>query len=178
MLDGHADAKTRFVAEDHAVFDEISGGEEKPVRFGRKNLRLVFEGEKTEGLHLLPLARILRDGAGHFVFDEKFVPPVLRFNASEALMNMTRRLIEILTQKNSSFSGTTRGYDRQATGMSAQQISAFWFLHAVNSGLSNLRHPLFIESGASGRALYRTAAIGWGTLHVRLGYVGRLIAGV
>ena len=141
------EAKTRFVAEDHAVFDEITGGEEKSVRFGRKNLKILFEGEKTEGLHLLPLARILRDGGGRFIFDDKFIPPVLRFNASEALMKMTRRLIEILTQKNASFTGTTRGYDRQATGMSAQQISAFWFLHAVNSGLANLRHLYLANQG-------------------------------
>ena len=139
-LNGIANSKTRFVAEHHSVFDEISGGDEKAVRFGRKNLLVVFEGEKTDGLERLPLARILRDGAGRFVFDERFVPPVLRFNASEALLNITRRLIEILTQKNAGFTGTTRGYDRQAAGMSAQQISAFWFLHAVNSGLANLRH--------------------------------------
>ena len=62
-------------------------------------------------------------------------------------MNMTRRLIEILGQKNTSFSGTTRGYDRQASGMSAQQISSFWFLHAVNSGLANLRHLYLANQG-------------------------------
>lgn len=151
-VDGAA-ASTRFVAEGHPVFDEISGGEEKEVRFGRKNLRLVFEGEKTEGLQLLPLARILRDGSGYFIFDERFVPPVLRFSASEALMNMTRRLIDILTQKNANFTGTTRGYDRQASGMSAQQISAFWFLHAVNSGLANLRH-LFLANQTHPEELY------------------------
>jgi type VI secretion system protein ImpJ len=146
-LDGSAAANTRFVAENHTVFDEITGGEEKIIRFGRKNLRIVFEGEKTEGLNLLPLARVLRDGAGNFIFDEKFIAPVLRFNASQALMNITRRLIDILTQKNSSFTGTTRGYDRQSTGMSAQQISAFWFLHAVNSGLANLRHLYLSKQG-------------------------------
>ncbi len=140
-------AKTRFVADQRNVFDEVTGGEEKPVKFGRKNLRVVFEGEKTDGMDLLPLARVLRDGGGHFVFDEKFVPPVLRFNASPALMSMTRRLIDILTQKNAAFTGTTRGYDRQATGMSAQQISAFWFLHAVNSGLANLRHLYLANQG-------------------------------
>jgi type VI secretion system protein ImpJ len=138
---------TRFLAEEHAVFDEISGGDEKRVRLGRKNIRFLFEGEKLDGWERLPLARILRDGAGHFIFDEKFVPPVLRFSASEALMGMTRRLVEILTQKNSAFAGATRGYDRQATGMSAQQIATFWFLHAVNSGLASLRHLYLSKQG-------------------------------
>lgn len=138
---------TRFIAEEHPVFDEITGGDEKPVRFGRKNIRFLFEGEKSDGWQLHPVARILRDGAGHFIFDEKFIPPVLRFSASEALMGMTRRLMDILTQKNASFSGATRGYDRQQSGMSAQQIASFWFLHAVNSGLAALRHLYLSKQG-------------------------------
>lgn len=152
-LNGGVESKTRFIAEAHSVFDEITGGEEKSIKFGRKNLKILFEAEKTEGFHLLPMARILRDSAGRFVFDEKFVPPVLRFSCSAALMNMLRRLIEILGQKNSSFTGTTRGYDKQASGMSAQQISAFWFLHAVNSALANLRH-LYLSNQGHPEELY------------------------
>ena len=178
VLDGGPSATTRFVAENHAVFDEITGGEEKQVRFGRRNFRIVVEGEKTDGLHLLPLARVLRDGAGHFVFDEKFIPPVLRFNASEALMNMIRRLIDILTQKNVSFTGTTRGYDRQATGMSAQQISAFWFLHAVNSGLANLRH-LYLANQTHPEELYTEMLPAGGcALYFRIGYFSVGITGI
>jgi type VI secretion system protein ImpJ len=147
-LDPKAGANgTRFLSEEHPVFDEISGGDEKPVRFGRKNISFLFEGEKADTSQRLPVARIVRDGAGHFVFDDKFVPPVLRFSASEALMGMTRRLIDILGQKNAAFSGTTRGYDRQQSGMSAQQIARFWFLHAINSGLAALRHLYLSKQG-------------------------------
>jgi len=138
---------TRFLAEEHPVFDEITGSDEKPVRFGRKNIRFLFEGEKNDDYQLLPIARLLRDGAGHFIFDPKFIAPVIRFSASETLMSMTRRLIEILTQKNSSFSGATQGYDRQQSGMSAQQIASFWFLHAINSGLASLRHLYLSKQG-------------------------------
>ncbi len=53
---------------------------------------------------------------------------------------MTERLIGILSEKNKVFTGATRGFDRQATGLSAQQIATFWFLHSVNSGLASLRH--------------------------------------
>lgn len=137
----------RFVAEMKPVTDEITGGDEKPVRFGRKNIRFLVEGEKRDDYQVLPLARILRDGAGHFIFDEKFIPPVVRIQGSPALMQMLQRLIDILTQKNLAFTGTTRGYDRQQSGMSAQQISSFWFLHAVNSALSVLRHLFLTKQG-------------------------------
>jgi type VI secretion system protein ImpJ len=138
---------TRFLAEEHAVFDEITGGEEKPVRFGRKNIRFLFEGENADGWQLLPLARIVRDGAGRFVFDQKFIPPVVRFSASETLMSITRRLIDILTQKNLAFTGATQGFDRQQSGMSAHQVASFWFLHAVNGGLAALRHLYLSKQG-------------------------------
>ncbi len=36
---------TRFIAEEHKVVDEITGGEEKPVRFGRKAICFLVEGE-------------------------------------------------------------------------------------------------------------------------------------
>jgi type VI secretion system protein ImpJ len=129
------------------VTDEITGGDEKPVRFGRKNIRFLVEGEKREDYQVLPIARILRDGAGHFIYDEKFIPPVVRIQGSPALMQMLQRLIDILTQKNIAFTGSTRGYDRQQSGMSAQQISSFWFLHAVNSALSVLRHLFLTKQG-------------------------------
>ncbi len=138
---------TRFVAEERPVFDEITGGDEKAVRFGRKNIRFLFEGEKKDGWRLLPIARIRRDGAGYFIFDEKFIPPVVRFSASPPLLAMTGRLIDILTQKNSAFTGRTRGFERQQGGMSAQQIQTFWFLHAVNSALAVLRHLYLSKQG-------------------------------
>lgn len=138
---------TRFVAEEKQVFDDITGGEDKPVRFGRKNIKFLFEGEKKDGYQLLSLARICRGGAGHFVFDEKYIPPVLRISSSEALLSMVRRLIEILGQKNQAFTGTTTGYDRQMSGMSAQQVASFWFLHAVNSAMATLRHQYLSKQG-------------------------------
>ena len=137
----------RFVAEMKPVTDEITGGDEKPVRFGRKNIRFLLEGEKRDDYQVLPVARILRDGAGHFIFDDKFIPPVVRIQGSAALMRMLQRLIDILTQKNVAFTGSTRGYDRQQSGMSAQQISTFWFLHAVNSALAVLRHLFLTKQG-------------------------------
>jgi len=138
---------SRFVAEERMVADEILGGDEKPVRFGRKNIRLLFEHEKKEGWQLLPIARIRRHGLGHFALDEKFIPPVIRFGASPVLLEMTRRLIEILTQKNRVFAGSAPGFDRQSSGMSAQQTASFWFLHAVNSASATLRHLYLSKQG-------------------------------
>lgn len=138
---------TRYIAEEKLIFDEITGLDEKPVRFGRKNIRFVVEGEQTAGLQLLPIARVLRDGMGHYIYDEKFIPPSMRISASSRLMSLAGRLIEILQAKNEAFTGRVIGFDKLATGASAQQVASFWFLHAVNSALASLRHQYLTAQG-------------------------------
>ena len=130
-------APARFVAATRAVFDENTGADERPVRFGRKNISLLLDSESSEGMTTLPLARITRDGAGRFVFDPSFVPPCLQIAASESLMLMLRRLIEILGEKSASMS---RAPGKSLVEFSSREIASFWFVHAVNTGLATLRH--------------------------------------
>jgi type VI secretion system protein ImpJ len=136
LTNGHV----RYLSEEKPVFDEVTGQDENPVRFGRKNIRFLLEGEKADGLELLAAARVLRDGLGHYIFDENFIPSCVRMSASARLMALTRRLIEILEQKNQAFTGRVAGFGKQASGASAQQVASFWFLHAVNTALASLRH--------------------------------------
>src|SRR5436190_1438390 len=89
----------RYVAESRVLHDENTGGDERPVRLGRKNVRLLLDTEPAGGLVVLPIARVIRDGAGHFTTDSNFVPPVLQISASPRLMLLVQRLIEILDEK-------------------------------------------------------------------------------
>ena len=136
----------RFIAEERKVYDENTGQDEKPVRFGRKNMRIILDTEPSDGLTTLPLARVLRDGAGHFIFDERFICPCVQISASERLMTLARRLVEILNEKSMALSAA--GAARKFTaGMSAQQVASFWFLHALDSTLAPLRHICFSRHG-------------------------------
>jgi type VI secretion system protein ImpJ len=133
----------RFIAEVRNYHDENTGTDERPVRIGRKNLKLLFDMEDAAGYTALPLARVRRDGSGHFAYDTRFVPPCLQISASEALMLMLRRLIEILEAKSATLTrsqGTTRDF-------SPRDIANFWLLHAVNSGLAPLRHIWISKRG-------------------------------
>src|SRR6185436_13328076 len=62
-------AAARFVATPRPVHDENTGADERPVTMGRKNLTLLLDTESAEGLATLPIARVMRDGSGHFIFD-------------------------------------------------------------------------------------------------------------
>lgn len=136
---------TRFNGEERKVYDENTGQDEKQVLFGRKNIRLLLDTESSEGLVTLPIARVMRDGLGHYVADERFIAPCLQISASERLMTITRRLVEIMSEKGMAL--TEGGGRKFASGMSAQQVATFWFLHALNSSLASLRHICFSRHG-------------------------------
>jgi len=107
----------------------------------------------------LPLARVLRDGFGHYVFDERFIPPCVQISASDRLMSIARRLVEILNEKSMTLSAAGGG--RWFTsGMSAHQVRSFWFLHALDSSLAPLRHICFSRHGHPEQLYYELLRLG------------------
>ena len=158
---GRDPGDARYFAEMRTFNDETSGGDSRPVPIRRKNIRLLVESELTDNMVALPLARVRRDGSGHFIFDPAFVPPCLQITASEPLMLMLRRLIEILEAKSSSLARSSSGGG--LAEFSSRDLANFWLMHAVNSGLAALRHlwiskrghpeQLFMEMSRLGGAL-------------------------
>ncbi len=143
---GNGDEAARFIAENTVVHDENTGRDEKPVRLGRKNIRLLLDSELAPDLVTLPVARITRDGSGNFIFDPAFIPPIVDISASERLLMMVRRLIEILEDKSASLSSAKQG-GKSAAGWSSEEVASFWFLHSVNASLAPLRHLCFARRG-------------------------------
>lgn len=155
--------QARFTAELRPAYDETTGRDEKPITFGRKNLVLLLETELPEGEIGLPIARIQRDGSGHFIFDPDFIPPCTQIGASERLMQILRRLIGILEEKSFAMSAGGGAAGRTWAEYSTRDIAQFWLLHTVNSALAPLRqmyearrvHPeeLYVEMLRLGGAL-------------------------
>jgi len=153
---------SRYFAERRNFNDETSGGDSRPVHVRCKNVRLLLESELNDTVVSLALARIRRDGAGHFIYDPLFVPPCLQITASERLMLMLRRLIEILEAKSATLSRGASG-SGGLVEYASRDLANFWLMHAVNSGLAALRHlwiakrghpeQLFLEMSRLGGAL-------------------------
>jgi type VI secretion system protein ImpJ len=138
---------TRYVAETRSIPDENTGLDEKPVRVGRKNIRILLDTEEAKDLLTLPVARVMRDGSGNLVYDKRFIPPCVQVGASETLLLMARRLIEILEEKSAVLAVPGKGKKGFQGGLSAQEIARFWFLHAINSSLAPLRQFFFSKRG-------------------------------
>jgi type VI secretion system protein ImpJ len=141
-----ANGDARFVAESRVLHDENTGIDERPVNLGRKNFRLLVDTEPAGDMLTLPIARVVRDGSGHFVYDANFVPPVLQLSGSPRLMLLAQRLIEILDEKSATI-GRGAGSSSGHAEFSTREIANFWLLHAVNSAAAPLRHLLVAKRG-------------------------------
>ena len=140
-------AVARYQAESQLLSDENSGADERSVRMGRKNVRILFDTEPTDEFLTQPIARVVRDGSGHYVYDSRFVPPLLDISGSTTLMMMVQRIIEILDEKAATISrGSGRG-SQIGTEFSTREIANFWLLHAINSALPPLRHQMVAKHG-------------------------------
>ena len=146
---------TRYSGSSTTLADDNSGQDEKPITLGRKNIALVLASEQRDDLLMLPIARVLRDGAGHFVYDTNFVPPCLKLSASPTLLRLAQRLVEILEDKSAAVLGSKdRNRGQFQAGISSGQVAQFWFLHTLHSHLAPLRH-LLLTKHAHPEELYR-----------------------
>jgi type VI secretion system protein ImpJ len=136
----------RYLSATHRVPDETTGQDEKPVHVGRKNFRLILDRELDEAAVSLPLARVCRDGTGHFIYDSEYVPPCLQILASPRMLQLLKRLIEILEAKADAMARKQRTTRKSLVDYASQEVANFWLAHAIHSSVAPLRHHLQTKS--------------------------------
>ena len=134
------DHSTRYRAELLMRRDENNGLAEKPVQVARKNLRFLVEGESLDGSAALPIARVVRGSTGEVSLDPQFVPPLLDIGASEYLLAINRRLVELLAAKSTTLSGMRRQRNQSLADFGISDVANFWLLYTVNTHLPAIRH--------------------------------------
>jgi type VI secretion system protein ImpJ len=137
---GPQERHTRFAAEVLMRRDENTGLLEKPIQVARKNLRLLLEGEPLEGNSVLRAARILRTPTGGYQLDPQFVPPLLDIEASEYLLAIARRLVEILSTRSAALAGVRRQKNLSLAEFGISDVASFWLLYTINGHLPLFRH--------------------------------------
>ncbi len=148
-------ADTRYLSEVAMLRDENSGLAERPIQVARKNFRILVEGESQQHASVLRIARIERTAAGLHQLDSRFVPPLLDLAASDFLVSILRRLVEILAAKSSQLAGTRRQKNLSLADFGASDIANFWLLYTINSHFPLLQH-LFETRRGHPEVLYET----------------------
>jgi type VI secretion system protein ImpJ len=142
---GHV--STRYIAETRAVVDATLGSDEKPIQVGKKSFRLLFGGEALEGFTSMRISQISRSPAGTYVPSPKFIPPLLNIVASDYLMMLARRQVEVLTAKSASLGLPRKQRGRDVADFTTTEVANFWLLHTVNSYLPELKHIWKVRRG-------------------------------
>jgi type VI secretion system protein ImpJ len=140
-------ANARYLAEAISLPDENTGLAEKPIQVARKNFRFLAGNESREGFVSMSVARIRRSSAGTFQLDSEFIPPLLNIAASDYLMGITRRIVEILSAKSSILAGGRRQRSAGLADFTASDIASFWLLFTVNNHFPLVRHILETRRG-------------------------------
>ena len=136
---------TRFRAGKISLFDETTGEDERPVSVTRRNFRLEIRSEPVEGVVSIPVARVRADDSGHFTYDPQFIAPCLQILGSSRLMSVLARLVDMLDSKADTLKSQGIAGRSGAAELASHELTSFWLLHAVYSGLGSLRHH--VESG-------------------------------
>jgi type VI secretion system protein ImpJ len=138
---------TRFLAETRMLPDATAGADEKAVQMARKTFRLLLQGESLEGFTALRIAQVARNQAGGYILNPRFVPPLVDIIASDYIMILARRQIEVLTAKSSSLALARRQKGRDLADFTTSEVASFWLLHTVNSYMPELKHIWKIRRG-------------------------------
>lgn len=141
-----AAATARWRAEEQLARDETTGLAERPIQIARPNLRLLLEGESSEGFVVIPIARLLRAATGEVTMDPTFVPPVLQVASSVALSGMLHRIVERVSAKAYTLSGARRQRNQGLADFSVTDVASFWLLYTLNGHLPRLRHMHEVRS--------------------------------
>jgi type VI secretion system protein ImpJ len=132
-------AGIRFSMTERQFPDETTGIDARPIQLARKNFRLLLDNEPRDGLVVMPLGRVQRDGAGHYVYDPNWIGPSLRIGASRRLRELVARMVQLLEER----AGAIVAERNAAAGhaeYAPREVAGFWFLHALNSAVPALRH--------------------------------------
>ncbi|MCU1258167.1 MAG: hypothetical protein JWO80_1052 [Bryobacterales bacterium] len=143
----NTNADSRYRAEVAVFRDENTGLSEKPVQVARKNFRILVEGESQQHSSVLRVGRVKRTTAGTFQLDTRFVPPLLDIAASDYLIMVLRRLVEILAAKSNQLSGSRRQKNLSLADFGTADIANFWLLYTINSSFPLMQHLLETRRG-------------------------------
>lgn len=138
---------TRWQADELLTRDETTGSTERPIQVAQPTLRLLVEGESLEGYAVLPVARLLRGSVGEVTLDHSFVPPLLDLSGSEAMMALMRRVVERLSTRSASLSGSRRQLNTDLADFTVADVGSFWLLYTINTHLPALRHIHEVRRG-------------------------------
>lgn len=131
---------TRYRQDTINVLDLNTGENEREILVAKNNLNLLFSGESLGDYECIQVARLKQESDGTVTMDDSYIPPCLHIACSPALMNMIRRLSEMLHAKSASLCEERSQRTTGIVEFSSSDLGNFWLLHTVNSYIPVIDH--------------------------------------
>lgn len=141
LQDSENRRETRFHAASVFVPDENTGVDPRQVEVARANFVIRFTGEPMREYTTIQVAEVLRSSSGSFVLNDQFIPTSLTVPASERLLALTRRQLELLVTKSDTLTNRYRGASMQRE-VSPDDVKALGLLSTINAYIPLLNHHL------------------------------------
>jgi type VI secretion system protein ImpJ len=136
LENGVSGRAVRYQMEMAQVNDDTVEGNEGEIPLANKNFQILFGGESLDGKISIKIAELGRTATGEITLKDSYVPPAILMTASETLMAILHRILEILSAKASALSQQRR----HIAEFGSSDVANFWLLHTVNSYVPLLSH--------------------------------------
>jgi len=131
-------SRTPYYRDSVQVVDENTGTRERELPVAKKDLKILFEGESRDEHECLKIAELERTAKGTIGLRKSYVPPCVSFSASEHLMRLVRRMIDILIAKSDAFSEKCRQRPDGVYEAGPTDMSNILILQTINAYMPEL----------------------------------------
>ncbi len=105
--------EARFGTTTVTLTDETTGEDERSVEVARPRFRIGFGTEALHEFTTLQVGEAVRAETGLFALRDAFIPTCLSIGASDRLMQMARRTLELLVARSATLAERWRGVTQQ-----------------------------------------------------------------
>ncbi len=135
---GDETRRTRYYRDSVQVLDENNGTRERELSVARKDLRILFEDESRDEYECVKIAELERTAEGNIGLKESYVPPCISISASQHLMQLTRRMMDLIIAKSDDFSSKCRQRGDGVYEAGPADLSNLCILQTINAYIPEL----------------------------------------
>ena len=110
------------------------------ISYLKKNIRLITDNAPSDSLSTIPILRLQRNASSGYEIDSSFIAPSLSLQASAALQEQLRSLLDALQAKVNALYGFHREPTQHIIEFRSGDVASFWLLHAANTAHAALTH--------------------------------------
>ncbi|WP_137938694.1 type VI secretion system baseplate subunit TssK [Chitinivorax sp. B] len=140
LLNEPAGKLTRFEQANVEAQDLYTGAVPAEVQLLKHKAVLLTDRHSHEGYIVLPIARVRKSQTGGFDLDSSFIPPATAIESSGTLVQLLRRLLDILQAKVGALYGHHREPGKHVIEFRSGDVASFWLLHTASTAYAGLLH--------------------------------------